>query len=334
VRRRDSITFLSFQVAVVFMLLVGCSTTPPIALERARVNFAKAQQDPQISSHAPVAVHEARESLRRAEESWEKEGDREETEHLAYLTEQRTEIARSMTQRRLAEAEAQQLAQERDRVRLEARTREAERARELAELRAREAQQARQGEQTQARQAELARELAEKQAREAETAREEALKRVQELELAKLQAQRATSRIQELETQLAEFKAKRTERGLELTLSDVLFEFDKADLKPGALRGLAPLVAFAKDSPDVKIVLEGHTDSVGSESYNIKLSQERAEAVQDFLLKNGVPAASLSARGLGESYPVATNDTAAGRQQNRRVQIIIADELVRRSEKK
>jgi outer membrane protein OmpA-like peptidoglycan-associated protein len=207
VRRPDSITFLSFQVGVVFMLLVGCSTTPPIALERARVNFAKAQQDPQISSHAPVAVHEARESLRRAEESWEKEGDVEETEHLAYLTEQRTEIARAMAQRRLAEAEAQQLAQERDRVRLEARTREAERA------------------------------------------REEALKRVQELELAKLQAQRAASRIQELETQLAEFKAKRTERGLELTLSDVLFEFDKADLKPGALRGLAPLVAFAKTVP-------------------------------------------------------------------------------------
>jgi OmpA-OmpF porin, OOP family len=114
---------------------------------------------------------------------------------------------------------------------------------------------------------------------------------------------------------------------LELTLSDVLFEFDKADLKPGALRGLSPLIAFAKENPDVKIVLEGHTDSVGSDSYNLKLSQERAEAVQDFLLKNGLAAASLTARGLGESYPVATNDTAAGRQQNRRVQIIVTNEL-------
>jgi OmpA-OmpF porin, OOP family len=74
-------------------------------------------------------------------------------------------------------------------------------------------------------------------------------------------------------------------------------------------------------------VLEGHTDSVGSDSYNLKLSQERAEAVQDFLLKNGLAAASLTARGLGESYPVATNDTAAGRQQNRRVQIIVTNEL-------
>jgi hypothetical protein len=106
---------------------------------------------------------------------------------------------RAMAQRRMAEAEAQQLAQERDRVLLEARTREAERARELAELRAREAQQARQGEQVQAREAELARDLAEKQAREAEMAREEAVKRAEELELAKLQAQTSAGRIQELE---------------------------------------------------------------------------------------------------------------------------------------
>jgi outer membrane protein OmpA-like peptidoglycan-associated protein len=130
-----------------------------------------------------------------------------------------------------------------------------------------------------------------------------------------------------LESQLAAFKAKRTERGLELTLSDVLFEFDKADLKPGALRGLSPLVAFVKEDPNQKIVLEGHTDSIGSDSYNLKLSQQRAEAVQEFLVKNGVLAASITARGLGESYPIAPNDTEAGRLHNRRVQIIITTDL-------
>jgi OOP family OmpA-OmpF porin len=244
----------------------------------------------------------------------------------------------------MAEAESQQLAQERDRVLLEARTREAERARQLAEarareaeqarqlaeLRTREAEQARQGEQAQAREAELARQLAEKQAQEAELARAQAVKRAEELELAKQQAQASAGRIEELETQLAEFKAKRTERGLELTLSDVLFEFDKADLKPGALRGLSPLISFAKENPNQKILLEGHTDSIGSDSYNLKLSQQRAEAVQEFLVKNGVSAASVTARGLGESYPIAPNDTAAGRLQNRRVQIIVTNELARK----
>ena len=295
------------------MLLGGCSANPPVALERARASFARAQQDPQISANAPVPLNEAEQSLRRAEDNWKKEGDREELEHLAYLTEQRTEIARAVAQRRMAEAESQRLAQERDRVLLESRTREAERARELAELRAREAEQARRGEQA--------------QAREAESARQQAVRRAEELELAKQQAQASAGRIQELETQLAEFKAKRTERGLELTLSDVLFEFDKAELKPGALRGLSPLITFAKDNPNQKMLLEGHTDSVGSDSYNLKLSQQRAEAVQEFLVKNGVPAASITARGLGENYPIAPNDTEAGRLQNRRVQIIITNEL-------
>jgi outer membrane protein OmpA-like peptidoglycan-associated protein len=342
------------------MVTSGCSTTNP-TLERARRNVASTEQDPQVSANAPVALHEAGQALRRAEESWEKTGDEEELEHLAYVTERRVEIARAIAQRRIAETEAQRLAKERDQVLLESRTREAERARrvaearaleaeqarQLAEISAREAQQARQGEQTQAREAELARQLAEKRAQEADMARQQAVKRAEELDLAKQQAelrereaeqarqraQAATGRIQELEKQLAEFKARQTERGLELTLSDVLFEFDKAELKSGALRGLAPLITFVKENPERKITLEGHTDSVGSDSYNLKLSQQRAEAVQDFLVKSGVASANVTARGLGENYPVATNDTAAGRLQNRRVQIIISNELARASEK-
>ena len=111
-----------------------------------------------------------------------------------------------------------------------------------------------------------------------------------------------------------------------MTLSGVLFEFDKAALKSGALRGLAPLVAFIKDNPDRHIALEGHTDSVGSESYNIDLSRQRAEAVRQFLVQNGVNPKNISARGLGEAYPVVSNNSEAGRLQNRRVQIIISDE--------
>lgn len=351
---RSKITFL--PVAAALMLLVGCSSHNA-ALEQARANLMKVRQDPQVSGNAPVAVHEAEQSLRRAEEAWKETGDDEEVAHLAYLTEKRTEIARQIAQRRIAEVESQRLAEQRDKVLLEARSREAELARKLAETRAREAeqarleaeasaraaQQARQGEQAQIREAELARQQAEKRAQEAEIARQQAAKRAEELELAKQQAEARTreaeqarqkaqasaKRISELENTLAEYKARQTERGLELTLSGVLFEFDKALLKPGALRGLSPLVAFLKENPERKIVLEGHTDSVGSESYNIDLSRQRAEAVREFLVQNGVEAKNISARGLGEAYPVASNNTEAGRLQNRRVEIIISNEAAR-----
>ena len=183
-KRLTSRPFLYLSLGATLMLLGGCSANPPVALERARASFARAQQDPQISANAPVPLNEAEQSLRRAEDNWNKEGDADELEHLAYLTEQRTEIARAVAQRRMAETESQRLAQERDRVLLESRTREAERARQLAELRAREAEQARQGEQAQARAAESARQLAEKRAQEAELARPQAIKRADELELA------------------------------------------------------------------------------------------------------------------------------------------------------
>lgn len=343
----------SLPAGAALMLLAGCSSHHA-ALERARADFAKTHQNPQISNNAPVAVHEAAQSLRRAEEVWEDTRDQEEVKHLAYLAEQRTAIAREVAQRRIAETEAQRLVEQRDKVLLEARRREAERAMQLAEARAREAEQARQqaeksalaaqqarrGEQAQARQAELARQEAEKRAQEAEMARQQAAKRAEELELARQQAearareaeqarqqaQADAARIQQLEKELSEFKARQTERGLELTLSGVLFEFDQAVLKPGALRGLSPLVAFLKDNPDHHIALEGHTDSVGSESYNSDLSRQRAEAVRQFLVQNGVNAKNVSARGLGEAYPVASNNTEAGRLQNRRVEIIISDQ--------
>jgi outer membrane protein OmpA-like peptidoglycan-associated protein len=332
--------------AAMLMLLPACSSHNR-ALEQARTDFLRARQNPEIASHAPVALHEAGQSLRRAEQTWEETGDEREVEHLAYVAEQRTRIARQTAEQRIAEIEAAQLAEEREKVLLDARRREAEQARRQAEKSALAAQQARQGEQAQARAAEMARQEAEKRAQEAEIARQQAAKRAEQLELARRKAEdsareaekarekaRASAqRMKELEKELAAFKARETERGLQLTLSGVLFEFDKAELKSGALRGLSPLVAFLKQHPERQITLEGHTDSVGDESYNMELSRERAQAVGDFLVRNGVDADNISARGLGESYPVAANSTEAGRLQNRRVEIIISNEAVRTAEK-
>ena len=138
------------------------------------------------------------------------------------------------------------------------------------------------------------------------------------------QAQAATAQVQQLQRELASLQAKQTERGLVLTLGDVLFETGKADLRPGALRNLYPLVTFLQKDPERRVLIEGHTDNVGSDAYNLDLSQRRADAVRDFLLQNGVNAAQMSTRGYGKASPVAPNNTAEGRQQNRRVELIIS----------
>ena len=132
--------------------------------------------------------------------------------------------------------------------------------------------------------------------------------------------------IRVLETELAELQAQRTERGLVVTLSDdILFDVDQAELKPGGQQQLARVADFLRNHPDRGVVVEGHTDSTASDTYNLALSQRRANAVEDFLITQGVEPTRISARGYGEQLPVATNDTAAGRQQNRRVELVVLD---------
>ena len=129
-----------------------------------------------------------------------------------------------------------------------------------------------------------------------------------------------------LEAELAELRADRTERGLVVTLGDeVLFDVDQADLKPGGMQQLARVAEFLRENPDRNVLIEGHTDSTAPDAYNLALSQRRANAVEDFLITQGVDPARISAIGYGEQLPIATNETAAGRQANRRVEVVVLD---------
>lgn len=174
--------------------------------------------------------------------------------------------------------------------------------------------------------AEAEKKVAEAQIQQATEERDRVLlaARTRTAQQAQQQAQEATSQVRQLQQELAALQAKQTDRGLVLTLGDVLFETGKAELRPGALRNLYPLVTFLQKYPERRVVIEGHTDSVGSDTYNLDLSQRRAEAVRDFLLQNGVNAAQMSTQGYGKASPIASNGTAAGRQQNRRVELIIS----------
>jgi outer membrane protein OmpA-like peptidoglycan-associated protein len=119
-----------------------------------------------------------------------------------------------------------------------------------------------------------------------------------------------------------------TARGLIVNMSDVLFDVDKATLKPGAREKLAKVSGIILSHPGLKLEVEGHADSTGSEEYNQSLSERRASSVRDYLVGQGVSSASITARGFGESQPVATNDTATGRQLNRRVELIVSGEII------
>jgi len=165
---------------------------------------------------------------------------------------------------------------------------------------------------------ELEKGTAERQAVLVEAREAEARKRANEAQMAN---QRATT----LEQELAELKAKKTDRGMVLTLGDVLFDTGKATLKPGAYGTVDRLANVLNQAPDRKVMIEGHTDSVGSEELNQALSERRAAAVQTALLERGVRSDQIIAVGKGKNYPIASNEDAGGRQRNRRVEMIFTD---------
>ena len=138
---------------------------------------------------------------------------------------------------------------------------------------------------------------------------------------------------QELRNKLADqlnliLETRDSARGLIVNMSDVLFDTGKYTLRPGAREKLAKIAGIVLAYPSLKLEVEGHTDSVGTDEYNMQLSENRANAVRDFLVQQGINTSSIAARGFGKSQPVATNDTAAGRQQNRRVELVVSGDVI------
>ncbi len=140
-----------------------------------------------------------------------------------------------------------------------------------------------------------------------------------------IQLESAQSRAARLEQEIEGLRSKQTPQGTVFTLTDVLFETGKATLRPGAYNRLQPLATYLKAHPGTAVTIEGFTDNVGTAEFNQTLSQRRAEAVRDVLIGDGIEPARITARGKGEDFPIASNDTSAGRQQNRRVEVLVSE---------
>lgn len=160
----------------------------------------------------------------------------------------------------------------------------------------------------------------------AQQAQQLAEQRGSELEQARQQLAQQSQQTEQLQQQLQDLKMEQTNRGLVLTLSDVLFDTASTTLKSGADRTIDRLAEFLMQNPMRGIVIEGYTDSRGSEEYNRELSAGRAEAVKQALVDQGISPDRIRTRGLGESYPVASNDTTTGQQLNRRVEVVVSDD--------
>ena len=312
--------WIAAVTGALLLALAGCASIEPnSALEKARADVNAAATNPDVVASAPLELRAAEEALDRATTLWRKRESTAEVNHQAYLAQARAVAAMDLARARRATDELQRAQTESDRVRLAARTREAEAAQAQAKAQALAAQDARAQAAAANREASIA-------AQQAAAATEQASIERSRAAQAQAEAMDAKQRLALIETRIVEIEGKHTDRGILVTLGDVLFEFNKAELLPAAQPRLDKLAEFLRQFPEKKLLIEGYTDAIGSDRYNLELSQRRAEAVKAALVRRGIEPARMAAEGYGKAYPVADNKDAGGRQMNRRVEVVVSDE--------
>lgn len=284
-------TIRAISVAALATLLAACNTSPDrnASLENARNNLRSAQANPQVVSLAADELKRATESVGRAGEAQAKGAPVEDIDHLSYVANQRVAIAQETAVSRAAQATVASASADRDKMRLAMRTQEVD----VAQAKLSESQQINAQQST-------------------------------DLAAAQVATQRSATRINDLEQQLSDLGAKKTDHGMVVTLGGVLFYTGQARLLPAARQDMSKLADFFKRNPERTARIEGNTDSVGDAAANMTLSQSRADAVKEALIGLGVNVDHLVTAANGEDKPLATNATAAGRQMNRRVEVIFA----------
>ena len=315
--------------AVELARLAGADRYAGETFARATQLLAQAEEARERRRNRNMIMQPARQAAQTAEDARLIALQRQEEEFSANqrkLAQEREAAARAQAEAEAArraqaenerlKAEADRLAAERERQNADAARLAAERARAAADLETQRLAQERQAAEAARLAAEAARLAAESQAQEARNVAAQA-----DRERAELREKLRQQLSQVLET-------RETARGLIVNVSDVLFDFNSANLKPGAREKLARVSGILLTTPGLNIEVEGHTDSVGSDSYNQRLSEQRAGSVRDYLLRQGIMPGAVATSGFGESHPVVSNETAAGRQQNRRVELVVSGEAI------
>jgi outer membrane protein OmpA-like peptidoglycan-associated protein len=292
--------------AVAALLLTACASAPvePDGAAALRSRLTQLQSDPQLGSRAPLAMEQANTAVTAAEKP---NTDKVSSAHLEFMADRKISIARADAESQLAIDQRKGLAEQREAMRLQARTQEADAANQRANMA-----------QANAANANLR----------ADAAQANASDQAQQADAARAAAADAARQADELQRQIDGLQARVTDRGLVLTLGDVLFASGAANLNPNGDPHLAKLAAFLNRYMDRTVLIVGYTDSIGGQDYNLGLSQRRADSVKFYLVQQGIDSGRLSASGQGMSSPVADNSSATGRQQNRRVEVVIENSRV------
>ncbi len=321
------------RIALLLMLalLSACGSAPKkdLALEGVRDDLDNLKSNSELAGYAPLALREAERAVRNAELGT---GDVLNHAYMVYMADRRIQIARTMAEREQYEKTFDELEHQNSAMLIKASQleadqarMEAERARLLVATTSEDAQRARQEkEDALQKEAESAR-AAQLSAEEAGQARRLAESRASEAEFARLEADLASQQVTSLTRQLENLQLRETESGVVVTLGDVLFASGQAQLVEGGRSSLEEVVDLLQTEPDKKIRVEGHTDSRGDADANLQLSEQRAQAVRDALISLGVASERVTALGMGEDFPIASNEDEDGRARNRRVDVILLD---------
>jgi outer membrane protein OmpA-like peptidoglycan-associated protein len=336
-------------------------------MERARKTYAEAKANPNVEAYAPLQLQEAGKALQAAEQAKETDDilqlgylaekktrvavttadgkvsersiDKLNVENAELIAKKRTleaerarrETGMAMSEAERARREAGVATSDAERARREAgvATSDAERARREAGVATSDAERAKREAGVAMSEAEQARMAAAADAERAAIAKRQAEQAISAAEAEAAKAAEAKAEADQLMKELSELKAQQTERGIVLTIGDVLFATGKANLSPDANKSVATLAEFLRKYQKRDVLIEGHTDSVGKDDYNLTLSRNRADSVKNKLVGGGIDAGRITTVGYGKKFPLAGNDTNAGKAQNRRVEVIILNEGVK-----
>jgi outer membrane protein OmpA-like peptidoglycan-associated protein len=304
---------LPLTLLAVALLSAACTSVPANSLlDQARTDYRVVQSSPLAATYAPLETRQAGEALALANGAADQHASQEKIDQLTYLAQQKITLTREVIKQKSAEAAIAQAGKDRDQLLLDQRTAEADQSKLSAAIARNETSEAKRSTQVALAAAASAKQGA--QAAQADAADSQRL------------AQEAQARSVQLEAQLSALAAKKTARGVVITLGDVLFGTDLARLNADGMRSAQKLVTLLQENPQRTLLVEGFADSTGSAPHNQDLSERRANAVRSALVDMGVARERIAIRGYGEEFPVVANDTAANRQLNRRVEIVLSDD--------
>ncbi|MEP7314079.1 MAG: OmpA family protein [Pseudomonadota bacterium] len=282
----------TITLVVSIAALTACASAPKrvAELDAAHAEYEAVANDPLAREAAATRIETAKQRLAQGDAALAAKQPIAVVQQEAYIARRNAQIAAELIGEKRARMAIEEGQANRDRVLLEARSREAEAARAATDMAKAQADAAR-----------------------------------AQADAAQAQATSSSAEAEQLRRDLAALQAKPTDRGMVLTLGDVLFDTGKAELKAGAMSTIERVAEFMRANASYQLIVEGHTDDRGSDEFNLQLSERRAQSVRSALMSRGIATERVVARGLGESYPVADNTSSGGQQQNRRVEIVFSD---------